>query len=106
MRIDWMLTILGSVVFLIGFALWRAHVSKTAPFDFFDLLTENGRISKIAVAFMTVLGVSTWVIIDLQIKAHLTEGIFGMWLGAWVTPLVAKVVFSKTEMPSTDKALS
>lgn len=99
-----MLTILGCVVLLIGFALWRAHISKTAPFDFFDLLTENGRISKIAVAFMTVLGVSTWVIVDLQIKARLTEGIFGMWLGAWVTPLVAKVVFSKTEMPSADKA--
>lgn len=105
MRIDWMLTILGGFVLLIGFSLWRAHISKTAPFDFFDLLTENGRISKIAVAFMTVLGVSTWVIIDLQIKAHLTEGIFGMWLGAWVTPLVAKVVFSKADMTIMDKAV-
>lgn len=106
MKIDWMLVILVCVASLIIFSLWRAHISQTAPFDFFDLLTENGRISKIAVAFMTVLGVSTWVIVDLQIKAHLTEGIFGMWLGAWVTPLVAKVVFNKTSPQGTDKAAS
>lgn len=80
---------------------WLAHRSKLASFDAFDLIMEDGKASKIALAFMLVLAVSTWVIIDQQIQSKLTEGMFGLWLGAWVVPLVAKVVFNKQEMPSS-----
>ena len=81
-------------------SLWRAHKLPDVQFNLLDLLMENGRVSKIAVAFMLVLGVSTWVIVDQQVTGKLTEGMFGLWLTAWVTPLVAKVVFNKTEMPT------
>ncbi len=99
-RVDAMHLILatGFVVMLLTF--WRAHTRAGISFNAFDLVLENGRVSKIALAFMLVLGVSTWVIVDQQITGKLTEGMFGLWLTAWVIPLVAKVVFNKSEMPS------
>lgn len=102
MRIDWMLVVLAAVVILVGVSLWRAHNNADYTFDLMDLIMENGRVSKIAVAFMMVLGVSTWVVINQEISAKLTEGTFGLWLTAWVTPLVAKVVFGKTEAPAPE----
>jgi len=92
--------ILALAILLAGVTLWRAHKLPEVQFNLLDLLMENGRVSKIAVAFMLVLGVSTWVIVDQQVKDKLTEGMFGLWLTAWVTPLVAKVVFNKIEMPT------
>jgi len=99
MKIDWMVTILAVAAALVVVSFWRAHSRPGFDFNAFDLIMENGKVSKIALAFMLVLGVSTWVIITQQIKDKLTEGMFGLWLGAWVTPLVAKVVFGKSEMP-------
>jgi hypothetical protein len=95
-----MLTILAFSAVLVAVSFWRAHSRPGFDFNAFDLIMENGRVSKIALAFMLVLLVSTWVIVDMTIKGKLTEGMFGLWLGAWVTPLVAKVVFNKSEMPS------
>lgn len=102
MQIDWMVVVLGLFAALIGLSLWRAHRNADYTFDLMDLIMENGRVSKIAVAFMMVLGVSTWVVINQEINAKLTEGTFGLWLTAWVTPLVAKVVFNKTEAPTPE----
>lgn len=97
---DPMLVILAVGFIIIGVSVWHVQRRADLSFDLLDLLVENGRVSKIAIAFMLVLIVSTWVIVDQQISGNLTEGIFGMWLAAWVTPLVAKVVFQKTEMPT------
>lgn len=94
----------GAAFVLVTF--WIAHRNSLAKFDAFDLITENGRVSKIAVAFMVTLGVSTWVIVDQQINGKLSDGTFGLWLAAWVTPLTAKVIFNKNDPSSTDKAAS
>lgn len=99
MKIEAMHAVLAIAVLVIGISIWNAHKSQSTIFNAFDLLMENGRVSKIAVAFMLVLLVSTWVIVDQQISAKLSEGMFGLWLTAWVTPLVAKVVFAKTDPP-------
>lgn len=93
-----------NLLLLAGFAIiavtfWRAHV-KPGTFNAFDLIMENGRVSKIAFAFMLVLAVSTWVIVDLQMKGKLDSGMYLPWLAAWVTPLVAKVVFNKNDVAS------
>lgn len=101
MKPEAMHAVLAIGILLIIVSVWSAHKSHSVIFNVFDLLIENGHVSKIAVAFMLVLLVSTWVIVDLQIKDKLTEGMFGLWLTAWVTPLVAKVVFAKTEPGST-----
>lgn len=100
MRADPMLIALVVLALAIIVSLWRAHRSMHVKFDLLDLLMEGSRVSKIAVAFMLVLGVSTWVIVYQTINDKLTEGIFGLWITAWVVPLVAKVVFNKAEMPT------
>lgn len=95
-----MLTVLALAALVIGVSFWRAHQRHDIDFNAFDLVLENGRVSKISFAFMLVLGVTTWVIIDLQIKGKLTEGYFTTYGAMWVLPLVAKVVFNKSEMPT------
>lgn len=97
MQIDWMVVVLGLFAALIGLSLWRAHHAADFNFNVFDLLMENGRVSKIAVAFMMVLGVTTWVIINLTVKDKMTEGYLMTYGTMWVTPLVAKVVFGRAE---------
>jgi hypothetical protein len=99
---DWMLAILVLAVFSVLLSFWRAHHSALIQFSAFDLVMENGRVSKIAVAFMLVLGVTTWTIVYLTIRDKLTEGYFLAYGAMWVGPLVAKVVFNKTEMPSLE----
>lgn len=85
---------------------WRAHRTPGFDFNCFDLVMENGKVSKIAFAFMLVLAVTTWVIVDQQIQGKLTEGMFGLYGGMWVLPLVAKVIFNKADMPGTTTVTS
>lgn len=99
-RPDLMQIILALAAVLVVLSFWRAHHKKDVDFNVFDLIMENGRVSKIALAFMIVLAVTTWVVVDLQIKGHLTEGYFTTYGAMWVIPLVAKVVFNKSEMPT------
>lgn len=100
MRPDWMLTILAAGSLLVALSFWRAHRKQGFNFNAFDLIMEGGKVSKTALAFMLVLAVTTWVIVDLQIKGHLTEAYFGAYGVMWVGPLVARVIFGKTDMPS------
>lgn len=101
MKFDPMPWVLGAVAIFVVVSFWRAHCACNTAFNAFDLITENGKVSKIALAFMLAFAVTTWILIDQQIKGTLSEGVFGLYLGAWVAPLVAKVVFNKVEMPST-----
>lgn len=100
MNPDWMLTILATGALLVVLSFWRAHRNSMFKFDAFDLIMESGKVSKTALAFMLVLAVTTWVIVDLQIKGRLTEAYFGAYGVMWVGPLVARVIFGKTDMPS------
>jgi hypothetical protein len=95
-----MLIILAAAAVIVALSFWRAQRKPGFDFDAFDLIMENGKVSKIALAFMLVLAVTTWIVVDLQIKGHLTEGYFTMYGTMWVVPLVAKVVFNKTEVPA------
>lgn len=97
-----MQTILAVLFILIALSFWHAQRRKDFDFNAFDLIMENGKVSKIGVAFMMVLGVTTWLIIDLQITGKLTEGYLGIYGTMWVTPLVARVVFNKTS-PHTEE---
>jgi len=98
-RIDPMLTALVVIFVIVGLSFWRAQKRADFAFDLFDLIMEGGKVSKTAVAFMMVLCVTTWVIIDQQIKGTLSAEVFGLYGGMWVLPLVARVIFNKTDMP-------
>ena len=94
--------ILACGVALIVVSFWRAHKKPGFDFNAFDLVMSRGKVDKIAVVFMAVFAVTTWVIVDLQIKDKLTEGYFISYGGLWVSPLVAKVLFNKPDMKNDD----
>jgi len=98
---DIMLAVLGVAALLVVVSFWRAHRDALSQFNAFDLIMENGRVSKIAFSYMLVLMVSTWVIVLMAWRDKLTEGMFGLYLAAWVAPLVAKLVFNKNDMPGS-----
>lgn len=102
MRIDGTIIALCLAALVVGLTLMRAHRNPHVKFDLLDLLMEGGKVSKIAVAFMLVLGVSTWVIVHLTIHDKMTEGYLTIYTGAWIIPLVTKVVANKSEVPTTE----
>jgi hypothetical protein len=96
-----MFAVLGIAALLVLLSFWRAHRNSMSQFNAFDLIMEDGKVSKIAFSYMLVLAVSTWVIVLMAWRDKLTDGMFGLWLGAWVAPLVTKLVFNKNEMPGS-----
>ena len=104
MTIDWAIVALLSMVAVAALTLWQAHTRADVQFNLMDLLMENGRVSKIACAFMLVLAVSTWVIVNLTVSGRLTEGYLTIYTGAWIVPLVTKVVANKNTSTEPDKA--
>ena len=82
------------VALVIAWSFYKAHKNEEgrfAAFNLLDLLLENGRVSRIACAFMATLVVTSWVVIKLTIENKLTDVIFGAYLTAWVAPIIAKL---------------
>ncbi len=102
MKIDWMMVALAAGAVLAIYSFWSAHRRKDFAFNAFDLLMENGRVSRIAVLFMMTGLVSSWVIVHREISGTLTEGFFGLWLTAFVAPIIA--VMTKQKPQITDKS--
>lgn len=76
---------------IICWSFYRAQKDPHFQFDVFDLVMENGRVSKIAVAFMITLAATTWILLRLTVDGKLTEGYFTAYGALWVAPLVAKL---------------
>jgi len=88
--------VLAIGVLLIARALRRSDRSVTSRIDLEDLLLgDDGRVSKAAAVMFGAFGLSTWVIVNLTVTGHLTEGYFTAYLGAWVAPTVARLIFNK-----------
>ncbi len=100
LEFDFMVVILGCAMVLIALSFWKAHKTPGFNFNAFDLIMVDGKVDPIAVSYMLVLGVTTWIIIDLRIDDKLTEGYFTTYGAMWVVPLVAKFVFKKNDMPT------
>lgn len=98
-HIEGMQLILGICALMVAYSFWKAHNRLGNEFNAFDFIMKDGRADNVELAFMVVLAVSTWVIIYLLLTGKFTESYFMMYLGAWVTPLIAKRVFNKTEPP-------
>lgn len=97
MKPDWMLVALAAILVFVVLSFWRAHNKPGFDFNAFDLVMENGKVSKIAFTFMAAFAVTTWILVDLQLKDKMTEGYLTTYGAMWVASLVAKVVFNKAE---------
>lgn len=100
MKLDWMLVILAAAAVLAALSFWRAQRKPGFDFDAFDLIMEGGRLSAERVVFMAVFAFTTWLMLDQQLKARMTEGYFLAYGGMWVGPMVARVIFKKADMPT------
>ena len=83
-------------------SLYRAHTGRgeLRNFNLLDLLMQDGKVSRIACAFMTTLCVTSWILIRLAIDGKLTEGYYTAYGVMWVAPVVARM-FSLAPPPST-----
>ncbi len=82
------------VALVIAWSFYRAHRSNDgtfANFNLLDLIMENGRVSRLACAFLATLLVTSWVIVRLTIESKLTEGYFIGYGGMWVAPIIARM---------------
>ena len=94
------------LVLLIAWSFYRAQKdSNFAAFNAFDLIMENGRLSRLACIFIASFGVSSWVIIRLTLDGKMTEGLFTAYCLAWVAPIIAKL-FSPPQVTSSTSTTS
>jgi hypothetical protein len=98
MKFETMHIILASAFAIIAISFFYAHRKPNFEFDAFDLIMSKGKVDKIALSYMLVLALSSWIMVDLQVNGKMTEGYFAIFIGAWITPLVSKVVFGKNEV--------
>lgn len=98
-----MLTIYGHeinvmAIILTVFVAWcivearRLNKREDNTFEILDLLMENGHISKAAVVMMGSFALTTWMMITLTLKDKLTEGYLGIYVAAWITPVVVRLI--------------
>lgn len=88
------------VVLLIARALLRSNQSGASQINLEDLLIgEDGKTSKAAAVMFGAFALSTWIMVNLTITGRLTEGYFTAYLGAWVAPTVARLIFAKPVQP-------
>ena len=83
-------------------SLFRAHRDPATDINLFDLLLENGKLSKVSVAFMVTLTVTSWVVIRLTLDGKLTDVLFAGYAAAWIVPLVA-CILNKSSTDSVEK---
>lgn len=79
------------LVLLLAWSFLRAHRDPAFRLDLFDLVMNDGRLSRIAVAFMVTLVATTWIMVRLTLDGKLTEGYFTGFGLMWVAPVVAKL---------------
>lgn len=106
MKPDWMLVVLAAATLFVLLSFWRAHRKPGFDFDAFDLVMENGKVSKIAFTFMAAFAVTTWILIDLELKGKMSEGYLTTYGGMWVASLVLRVVFNKTSPPEAGTTIT
>lgn len=98
LRISDALLAVGLLILVWSF--YRAQRNPSFVFDLFDLVLENGRVSRLAIAFMITLAVTSWMMLRMTIDGKMTEGYFTAYGAMWIAPIVAKL-FSSPPSVST-----
>lgn len=100
-----MVMVLALVLAAILYMLWKGQRDGGKnSFDVWDLFMDtlpNGtrRASGIKSTYQAAFVLSSWVIVDQEIKGTLNDAVFGLYLGTWCASLIAKVVFDKQDPP-------
>lgn len=84
------------VVLLIAWSFYRAHRRTDFVFNVFDLVMENGKVSKMACVFLGSFAVSSWMMIRVTLDGKMTEMLFAAYGAIWVAPIITKLVSNQT----------
>lgn len=88
-------------VIVAGVAVSFYRYQKNPTFNILDLLMENGRVSRLAAAFMMTLVVTSWVMIKLTVDGKMTEGYLMAFGGMWIAPIISKMFATNNTTAST-----
>jgi hypothetical protein len=95
-----MATLLGAIVLLVCWGLYRRNRSPVSRFAIDDLmLGDDGKASKSAAVMFGSFFLTSWAIVYLTITGRITEGYFCAYLAAWVAPTVTRLI--KGPAPAT-----
>lgn len=88
-----MVVALVLIIFLIMFMLWRRDRDAHSMINLEDLLIgEDGKLSKAAAIMMGAFAFTTWMMGYLTLMGKMTEGYAAIYVGAWITPTVVKLI--------------
>jgi hypothetical protein len=87
------ITIAAFIIAVLGiiWSIYRLHLNPNVNFNLLDLLIENDKVSKVSCLVMGSFFVTSWIMVDLQAHGKMTEGFLGLYAGAWVAPLIARL---------------
>ena len=80
------------VLLLVVWSFYRAQRDPANSFNLFDLIMENGRVSRIGFAYLVGLLVTSWVLVKMASNEQRSlDVVFSAYLASWVAPIVAKL---------------
>lgn len=100
-QIDWMVVAFIALLIGIIITMYRAQKDQTNTIDIYDLVTENGRLSKTACVMMGAFIITSWMMVTLTINATMSVEYFLAYSATWITPLVTRIVKSSTDTTTT-----
>lgn len=103
-----MVCVLVLLLAWVVYFLWRGQrQAGRDTFDVWDLIMDtlpdgSRRASIIKITFFIAFGISSWVIVNEEIKATLRPDIFGIYMATWCSSLIAKVIWDKKDPPKLE----
>lgn len=93
--LDWIALVLA---LLIAYSFYRAHQNQSMKeFNIFDLIMENGRVSRLACIFIATWVVFTWAVVKAVLKNNYEQ--LPLYGTIWAIPIVAKMFTSSAAKP-------
>lgn len=99
MRIVDALLVVGAL--LIVLSIYRLQRDETSVFNLLDLVMENGRLSRLAFAFIVTLAITSWIVVRLTLDKKMTEGFLWAYGTMWVAGIIAKMFGTSATSSST-----
>lgn len=92
--LDWMVVVLILVLVTIIYVFYRAQRDESfITFNLYDLIMENGRLSRNGVVMMGAFALTSWMMINLTLNGKITEGYLLAYGSMWVAPgITARIV--------------
>lgn len=87
----------GVAVLFLAYIVWQAH--RSGRFDFWDILREAGKPSWTRVVGLCAFLVTTWILVDKEIKATLTIEWYLAYGAGWIAPILTKIIKGAGDPP-------